>query len=276
MKKYLFGISIMLLLVCFFFTTCNTTGRQTEAERVSELTAAVKAAGGDVFSGDSKGNQQLPETPYGYEIWSNGASTNNRLFWYGPYEKGGAAFRAEWRYSGNFLGRVGYYWNEGKPYTAYDNVFCDFEFTRSPNGTGGNFSYIGIYGWTRNPLIEWYISEDWFGGGIMGAHNIGGGARKVGEFTVDGSVYFIFRATRPTGSPSIDGPRSFDQFISIRQSRRQSGTISITEHFKEWEKLGMKLGTNMYEAKFLVEAGDGIGWFDASYLSFYMKKDGEE
>jgi len=57
----------------------------------------------------------------------------------------------------------------------------------------------------------------------------------------------------------------------VRQKRRQSGTISITEHFKEWEKIGMKLGTNMYEAKFLIEAGSGTGWFDASYISFYQK-----
>jgi hypothetical protein len=33
----------------------------------------------------------------------------------------------------------------------------------------------------------------------------------------------------------------------------------------------MKLGGNMYEAKFLVEAGGGTGWFDASYLKFYQK-----
>jgi uncharacterized repeat protein (TIGR02543 family) len=30
----------------------------------------------------------------------------------------------------------------------------------------------------------------------------------------------------------------------------------------------MKLGTNMYEAKFLAEAGGGTGWFEATYLKF--------
>jgi len=170
------------------------------------------------------------------------------------------------------LGRVGYFWNTGKPYTYYKNVFCDFEFTRSDNGTAGDYSYLGIYGWSRNPMIEWYIVEDWYGSGIIRPSNMGGGASKKGEFTVDGEVYFIYQATRPSGSGNIEGRNvSFQQYFSVRQSRRQSGTISITEHFKEWEKLGMKLGNNMYEAKFLVEAGGGKGWFDASRIYFYQK-----
>ena len=272
MKRKILCIGAFLL-VCCFLTACNTTARQEERERVRALAESAEAAGGMVFSGNSITNVPLPGSPYGYEIWSDGASKNNRLIWFGPDQRGGAAFRADWNYSGNFLGRLGYFWNEHKPYTAYDNLFCDFEYTRSGQGTGGNFSYIGIYGWSRNPLIEWYISEDWFGSGVMGASNIGGGARKIGEFTVDGSVYFVYRATRPSGSPSIDGPRTFSQFISVRQTKRQSGTISISEHFKAWERMGMVLGSNMYEAKFLVEVGDSRGWFDASHISFYYKED---
>jgi hypothetical protein len=34
----------------------------------------------------------------------------------------------------------------------------------------------------------------------------------------------------------------------------------------------MQLGTNMYEAKFLVEAGGGTGWFDATYITFYQEE----
>jgi endo-1,4-beta-xylanase len=88
-----------------------------------------------------------------------------------------------------------------------------------------------------------------------------------GSYTLDDSVYQVIKNTR-TNKPSIEGTATFDQFFSIRQSRRQSGTISITEHFKKWEEMGLQLGSNMYEAKFLVEAGGGKGWFEASYLSF--------
>jgi endo-1,4-beta-xylanase len=87
-----------------------------------------------------------------------------------------------------------------------------------------------------------------------------------GSFTVDDSVYQIHKSTR-TNAPSIDGNSTFTQYFSIRQSPRKSGTISITEHFKKWEELGLQLG-NMHECKFLVEAGGGKGWFEASYLTF--------
>ena len=123
-------------------------------------------------------------------------------------------------------------------------------------------------------MIEWYIVDDWFGAGIIGSANMGGGAVKKGEFTMDGATYFVYQATRPPGSGNIENSNSsFPQFFSIRQTRRQSGTISVTEHFKKWEALGMNLGSNMYECKFLVEAGGGTGWFDASHLSFYQKAD---
>ena len=253
--KIILFIGILLILgSCFLFYTLNES-RKIENQHI--------------FTGNSSGPRPLPGSHYSYEIWS-AAGNDNRLIWYGPDHGGGAAFRAEWNYANVFLGRVGLFWNEGKPYTSYDNLFCDFEFTRSGLGTGGSTSYIGIYGWSRNPLIEWYIVEDWFGQGVIGPPRIGGGAEKKGEFEIDGSVYFIYQATR-VQQPSIDGTATFLQFFSVRQTTRQSGTISITEHFKEWEKLGMVIGSNMYEAKFLVEAGGGTGWIDASYVSFYQK-----
>jgi endo-1,4-beta-xylanase len=268
MKKRL----IVLALAFCLLWAC--TGTKTKEENKTEPASTnTEPAGAVTFSGNSSGNRPLPGSPYGYEIWS-AQQNNNSLTWYGPDQRGGAAFRVEWNYSGNFLGRLGYFWNEGNPYTYYKNVYCDFDFTRSANGTAGSYSYIGIYGWSRNPMIEWYIVDDWFGNGIMGPSTMGGGAVKKGEFTVDGAVYFIYQATRPVGSANIEGSNvSFLQFFSIRQTRRQSGTISITEHFREWERLGMELGTNMYEAKFLVEAGGGMGWFDAAYISFYQKED---
>ena len=254
---------ILFLVFCLLAVVACSTSKPKEkpASESSMMT----------FSGNSNGNRHLPGSPYGYEIWSAGGN-NNSLTWYGPDQGGGAAFRAEWNNPNDFLGRVGLFWNQGKPYTDYDNLYCDFSFTRSFNGTGGNYSYIGIYGWSRNPMIEWYIVEDWFGYGNIGPANMGGGAAKKGEFTADGAVYFIYQATRPAGSGNIEGSKApFLQFFSIRQTRRQSGTISITEHFREWERIGMKLGDNMYEAKFLVEAGGGTGWFEAEHLSFYQK-----
>ena len=272
MEKYSVSKKFILLLVlvlAFCLLEACTSSKQKKGQNMKS--SSEKLTGVMTFSGNSQGNRPLPGSPYGYEIWSAGG-INNQLIWYGPDQGGGAAFRAEWNNPNDFLGRVGYFWNQGKPYTYYKNVYCDFNFTRSDNGTAGNYSYLGIYGWSKNPMIEWYIVEDWFGNGIMGPSTMGGGAAKKGEFIVDGATYFIYQATRPSGSGNIEGSREpFPQFFSVRQTRRQSGTISITEHFKEWERIGMKLGTNIYEAKFLVEAGGGTGWFDATHISFYQK-----
>jgi len=262
------GFSLLMATTAGLKSTCTSTTKQENTEVSSEK---EDTADWESYSGNSGGSKPLAGTPYSYEIWSQSGS-DNKLTWYGPYQRGGAAFKAEWRNANTFLGRVGLFWNKGFPYSYYKNVFCDFSFTRSANGTAGGTSYIGIYGWSKNPMIEWYIVEDWFGSGVIGPNRIGGNAAKKGEFTVDGSVYYIYYAVRPAGSGNIEGSKNpFPQYFSVRQTTRQSGTISITEHFKEWEKVGLKLGTNMYEAKFLIEAGGGTGWIDLDYLSFEQK-----
>ncbi|MDR1829355.1 MAG: glycoside hydrolase family 11 protein [Candidatus Fibromonas sp.] len=244
------------------------------AQTVDPCTQTTKlstsASGVQTYTNNSEGNKPLPSSTYGYEMWTEGGN-NNKLTWFGPNQGGGAAFKAEWNNPNDFLGRVGYFWNEGRPYTSYKNVYCDFNFTRSADGTGGSYSYIGIYGWTKNKLVEWYIVDDWFGTGIMGPSTMGGGATKKGEFTVDGATYFIYQGTRDQ-KPSIEGTQTFPQYFSIRQTRRKCGTISVTEHFKKWEELGLTLGTNIYEAKFLVEAGGGTGSFEASYLKLTQEE----
>jgi hypothetical protein len=157
---------------------------------------------------------------------------------------------------------LGWFWDEGKSYTNYGDLKCDYAFTKT--GNGGDFSYIGIYGWSKNPLKEYYIVEDRFGGQLGTPY----GCSYKGEFTVDGAVYKIYVGTR-NNQPSITGNATFPQIFSVRQGARQSGTISITEHFKKWEELGIGLGSNMYEAKFKVEVGGGTGQFDASLIKFY-------
>jgi len=112
--------------------------------------------------------------------------------------------------------------------------------------------------------------EDWFGNqwqqdtSPIGTNTTGGSV--VGSYTLDGATYQVITNVR-VNKPSIDGDKTFTQYFSIRQTLRKSGTISITEHFKKWDSMGMKLG-NMYEAKFLVEAGGGTGWLELSWLSF--------
>jgi len=227
------------------------------------------------FTSNSDGNRQLKDSPYGYEMWAQ-SGNNNKLIWYGPNQRGGAAFRAEWNNADTFLGRVGFYWGNGGKYTDYKNLYADFDYKRSMRNTAGNHSYIGIYGWARNPsaekpedrLVEYYIVEDWYGNKWQDDETpvdiSTTGGKIMGYFKIDGAVYIVVRNVREE-MPSIEGTKTFVQFFSIRQTPRKKGTISITEHFKQWERMGLILG-NMYEAKFLVEAGGGTGWMELSYL----------
>jgi len=225
----------------------------------------------------------LEGTPYHYEIWvDRGGAEDATLSWYGANQGGGAAYRASWANPSNYLARIGYFWGNGQEYTAYKNIYVDYNYTRSERGTAGGYSYIGIYGWSKNPdasdpnerLIEYYVVDDWFGNQSqadtvpLGVNTTRGSI--IGTITVDGETYDIHKSLR-VQKPSIEGTKTFTQIFSVRRTIRKCGTISVTEHFKKWEELGLKLG-NLYEAKFLAESGGGTGWLDLSYLSFSQEE----
>jgi endo-1,4-beta-xylanase len=199
-------------------------------------------------SGDAGGG-------YSYTIWSSGSGgciTPRGV---------GAAFKATWNNSGDFLARVGLALGSNKTFDQFGTFSADFAETKS--GSGGGFSYIGIYGWSVNPLHEFYIIDDWFGS----RPNPG---KKVGTITVDGGTYDILTQTQ-TNQPSITGGNAtFVQFWSLRQSARACGHISISEHFKAWAAAGMSLG-NMEEAKILVEVGGGNGSIDFTSATLTAK-----
>ncbi|MGN0606698.1 MAG: polysaccharide deacetylase family protein, partial [Oscillospiraceae bacterium] len=69
--------------------------------------------------------------------------------------------------------------------------------------------------------------------------------------------YDVYQTTR-VNQPSIDGNTTFEQYWSVRRTKRDSGVISVTEHFKEWEKLGMEMG-NLYEVALNVEGYQSSG-----------------
>jgi len=248
--------------------------------QVDPCTQSTKLSGGqDLSMNGNQGMGNLGSTSYHYEAWIEGGnSSDQQLKWYGADQGGGAAFYAKWKNPNDYLARIGYYWggSNGPAYSTLNHVYVDFNYTRSGNNTAGDYSYIGVYGWARNPnassdekLVEYYIVEDWFGNQWqnqstpVGNNTIQG--TKIGSVTVNGSEYDIYKKTR-TGH-SVDGSNTtFTQIFSVRQNQRKCGTIYVNDHVNKWNELGGLIFAKMYDLKFLAEAGGGEGWLDLSYL----------
>ena len=89
-----------------------------------------------------------------------------------------------------------------------------------------------------------------------------GNTTNKGTAMIDGGTYTLYtRPTSGTGGSRCSGVSSWTQFYSVRQTARQCGQISISDHFNAWDAAGMKLGS-LLEAKILVEVGGGVGSVD--------------
>ncbi len=116
----------------------------------------------------------------------------------------------------------------------------------------GSNGYLSLYGWSRSPLVEYYIVENWGGFVPPGAN-----ASFVGSVYSDGGTYRVYRTQR-IDQPSIAGTATFYQYWSVRTTRRLIGatsTITFGNHVAEWRKLGLRLGKLDYQ----IVATEGFG-----------------
>lgn len=174
---------------------------------------------------------------YNYEYWKDNGTGTMTL-------GDGGNFSCSWSNVGNILFRKGL-----RPGSKTQVITYSAQYNPSGN------SYLSVYGWTKNPLVEYYIIESW------GSWKPPGSASSKGTITTDGGTYDIFQNSR-TG-PSIEGNGTFQQYWSVRQSKHTSGTITCGNHFSAWESKGMKMG-NLYEVSFVVEGYQSSGSADVT------------
>jgi len=184
-----------------------------------------------------------------WSLWSNGSGGSITTYSI-------PAFSAAWANSGDFLARLGLQWNATKTYDQYGTITAQFAYTKT--GTGGGYSYIGMYGWSVSPCVEWYIVDDSYGRMPVNP----GSTTNKGTVEIDGGKYTLYtRPTTGTGGSKCSGTTSWQQFYSVRQTARQCGDISVTKHFDAWAAAGMTLG-KMDQAQILIEVGGGTGSID--------------
>jgi len=169
-------------------------------------------------------NTQGTHGGYFYSFWTENPN-NGASMTLGP----DGNYSTTWNNTLNFTAGKG--WAVGKA----DRVVC-FEGTYN----GGSNGFLALYGWTKNPLIEYYVCEkhgQWEPPGNTG------GVQYKGTYTCDGGTYKMYTGLREN-KPSIIGNATFQQFWSVRTEQRSSGTITFANHVKAWETMGnMKLGT---------------------------------
>lgn len=148
----------------------------------------------------------------------------------------GGRYTSQWSNINNWVGGKG--WNPGGRKVV--------NYSGSYNVDNSQNSYLALYGWTKSPLIEYYVIESY---GSYNPSSCTTGRQTFGTFQSDGATYSIVRCQR-VQQPSIEGTQTFYQYFSVREPKKGfgniSGTITTGNHFDAWQRAGLNLGTHDY------------------------------
>ena len=198
---------------------------------------------------------------YDYELWSQNGAGSATMKLNVSAENGGA-FEVEWQGTINMLARTGKRWGSNSTVTVQNvgNITSEFDVEWS---SSDNVKYVSVYGWGYydqqdipsgfSNEIEYYIVQD------RGSYNPTSGGKKWGSAVIDGISYDFYTTDR-IQQPSLSGTSTFKQYWSIPSNtsqHRTKGTISISKHFSEWAKAGMKMGKLYEVASMKIESYTG-------------------
>jgi hypothetical protein len=198
----------------------------------------------------TEGYQSGTHDGYFWSLWTSDGMTGSVNYSNGA----GGNYSVSWNCNGNFTCGKGWSTGDRNRIVGYN---CG---SYSQSGGGGSFAY---YGWTRNPLREYYVNEMWRAGRPTGT--------GMGTVNTDGATYDLYRNQR-VNAPSIDGTQTFWQIFSTRQQQNSTGanhTITFVNHANAWGNAGWGLGSDLSPASILLtEAwGQSSGYANATVWS---------
>lgn len=120
---------------------------------------------------------------YDYELWKDSSTMEMTL-------EGGGTFTCNWSGINNALFRIGKKFDSTQTWQQIGTITLDYGADYYPVGN----SYLCVYGWTREPLVEYYVVQSWGTWRPPGAEAIA--TVEIGDSTYD--IYKTQRVNQPS------------------------------------------------------------------------------
>jgi endo-1,4-beta-xylanase len=229
-RRVIFGAATILFVASSsIFTSCSK-----EVSKPEKVTG-VRTTG---FDGASETGRTGTNGGFFWSLYQEGGSANI------TFPNGGGNFQITYSGVNDVVGGKG--WQTGASRNIGYNV----------GYLSGSYNFVGIYGWTTSPLIEYYVAE--FG-------NVSGGT-NFGSVSSDGHSYGCWKSQR-VNAPSIIGTATFWQY---KDQWGGSGTgsnrvVNMGNHINNWRSRGGQgFGSHNYQILALEAWGGRSGGINAT------------
>jgi endo-1,4-beta-xylanase len=149
-------------------------------------------------------------------------------------------------------------------YSNVGDVVAGKGYSPGSNGTrgynvgalSGSYNFVGIYGWTTSPLIEYYVCE--LGSVVAGS--------QVNTVNSDGHTYTFYKHQQ-VSQPSIQGTATFWQYLDNwgGSSTGSNHVITMANHISNWQSHGGQgFGAYNYQILALEAYNNKSGYINAT------------
>ncbi len=184
---------------------------------------------------------------FDYEMWNQ--NYQGKI----TFEPDEGAFTCSWKDVDNCIFSMGNNYDSGKK--QYNSLLFFkrsfiYEAEYSPKGN----SFLGLHGWTRNPLLEYYIVEGYADWALP--LNI----EDCGSYFINNKAYDLYKQM-VYNEPSLDGTATFPRYWSVctensvknNQINYIKGDVDIYGHLEAFEQLGVDMSGSLYEVCLYIE-----------------------